>query len=152
LRGMLNERDVGLAIEQTQRIALEALLAVVAQFVEVRLPEVVNRLPDLRTTDRVTDGIDLETQLQPEFAPQFIDHQDDFGVTCRVGAPEPLDAELVELPIATLLWPLATEHRARVIQALLGITPIEPGLDVCAHHAGGALGAQRERRLGFVLV
>ena len=49
---------------------------------------------------------------------------------------EDLHAELMELAEAPFLRTLATKHRAGIIEALLRIATIEPGLDICAHDPG----------------
>ena len=133
---------VDFAIEQAQRIALQPLMAVLAQLGEMGAAVFQHRLAKPRTAFGVAQRIDLEIQLKPELAAQLVDHHDQFGVGGGVGAAENLDSELRELAKAALLRALAPEHRTEVIEALLGIAAIHPGLDIGAHHAGRAFGPQ----------
>jgi len=69
---------------------------------------------------------------------------DDLGVGCRRARAETLDADLPELPHAAFLGTFVPEHRTRVIE--LGLRPVgcEIVLKHRAHHACGALRAQRD--------
>src|SRR5271168_2414493 len=100
----------------------------------------------------VADRIYFHREWKFEVAAKLVDHYQQFGVAGRVGAPENLDAELIELPIAALLRSFAAEHRTRVEEPLLGIGAIETGLDVCAHDAGRAFGPQRDDSLALVAI
>ncbi len=148
----LREGRVEFAVEQADRIGLQAPLAVLAEFAFVRLAEFVHRLAKFWTADRISDRVDLESEAQPEFARQLLDHDQQLGVARGVGASEHFDPELIELPVAALLRALAPEHRARVIEALLGVAAIESGLDIRADHAGSAFRTKREGGLGLVAI
>ena len=146
------ELHVDFAIEQPQRIPFQPLMAILAQLREMRPAVIEQRRAKPRAAFRVAQRIDLEFQLEPKFAAQFVDHDDQFGVACGVGPPENLDAELMELAEAALLRTLAPEHRAAIVEALLGVAAIEARLDIRAHHARRAFGPQRERGLRLVAI
>ena len=100
----------------------------------------------------VADRIYFHRERNFEVAAKLVDHYQQLGVAGRVGAAEYLDAELKELTVSSLLWPLAPKHRTRVEQPLLGVGAIEARLDVCAHDARRALGPHRDDGLAFVAV
>jgi hypothetical protein len=104
------------------------------------------------TALRITNRVDFEPELDAKFALHLIDYQEYFGVARGIGAPEDFDAELIELPVAPLLRTLATEHRARVVQALFRVAAIEASLYIRAHHAGSSLGAQRDGSFGVIAI
>ena len=126
--------------------------AILAQLGQMGAAVFQHRLAKARTAFAVAQRVDLEIQLEPEFAPQLIDHQHQLGVGGGVGAAENLDPELRELAKAALLRTLAPEHRADIIEALLGVAAVHPRFDIGTHHAGRALGPQRQRSLGLVAV
>ena len=141
----LGQLRVDLAVEQAQRIAIEAIVAVLAQLVpDARGP--IRRSASRNAGRHFSSPIELisNRQLELEVAAQLVDHHHQLGVAGRVGAAENLDAELIELAKAALLRTLATEHRTRVVEALLRVAAIEAGLDIGAHHAGRAFGPQRD--------
>ena len=111
-----------------------------------------HRLAKTGTAFAVAQRINLEIQIQPELAAQFIDHYHQLGVGGGVGAAENLDSELRELAKTALLRALPPEHRTDIVKALLGIAAIHPGFDVGAHHAGRPFRPQRQRGLGLVAV
>ena len=152
LRRGLGQLHVDFAVEQAQRIALESIAAILTQLGEMRAAVFQHRLAKPRTALRVAQRIDLEIQLQPELAAQLVDHHHQLGVGGGVGAAENLDPKLRELAKAALLRTLAPEHRADVVETLLRIAAVHPGLDIRAHHAGRAFGAQRQRGFGLVAV
>ena len=84
------------------------------------------------------------TSRQAEVAPQARHIRMTSASTSGPAIAERLDADLVELPVAPALRPLVAEHRAHVVQALAAVVEHRV-LDRGAHHAGRALGAQRER-------
>ena len=100
----------------------------------------------------VADRIDFHRERKFEVAAKLVDHYQQLGVAGRVGAAEYLDAELVELAVASFLRALATEHRPRIEQPLLGVGAIEAGLDVCADHARRAFGPERDTGFAFVAI
>src|SRR5208282_4261040 len=146
------ELCVNFAIEQTQRIAVDAIVAVVAEFVPMRPTPLHERVAKGRPALLVADRIDLHGERNFEIAAKLVDHYQNLGVAGCVGPAEYLDAELIELPIAALLRAFTTEHRTRIEQPLLGLGAIEPGLDVCAHHAGRAFGPKRDYGFAFVAI
>ena len=148
----LRELRVDFAVEQAQRIAIDAIVAVVAEFVPMRATPFHERLAKGRPALLIADRIDFHRERNFEVAAKLVDHYQQLGVAGRVGPAEYLDAELKELAIAALLRAFATEHRARIEQPLLGIGAIEPGLDVCAHDAGRAFGPKRDDGFAFVAI
>ena len=148
----LGDLRVSLAVEQAQRIAIDAIVAVLVEFVPMRATPLDERLAKRRPAFLIADRIDLHRERNFEVAAKLVDHYQQLGVAGRVGTAEYLDAELIELAIAALLRAFATEHRTRIEQPLLGIGAIEAGLDVCAHDAGRALGPERDDRLALVAI
>src|SRR5208337_853087 len=115
-RRRLGELRVNFAVEQTQRIAIDAIVAVVAEFVPMRATPLHERLAKGRPALLASDRINLNGERNFESATKLIDHYQQLGVAGRVGPSEYLDAELIELAIAALLRAFATEHGARVEQ------------------------------------
>src|SRR6185437_14109730 len=146
------ELNVDFAIEQAQWIAFEPRVAVFAKLIEMRTAPFEQGLAKRGAAGRVAERIDLELDLKAEFAAKLIDHDHQIGVAGGVGASENLDPELVELAKAALLRTLAPEHRAVVVEELLGVAAIEPGFDISAHDARRAFGAQGERGLRIVAI
>src|SRR4029077_7815800 len=103
----LSQLDVDLAVQQPQRIALYALMAVVAQFGKVRPSVVQYRGAERGPAVPASQRIDFELELQPEVAAQVVDHHQQLGVASSVGSSEHLDAELIKLAVAPLLRTLA---------------------------------------------
>ena len=68
---------------------------------------------------------------------------DVLGIDVRAGEAERLDADLVKLPVASLLRSLVAEHRARVVQALRPAVE-QIVLERGAHAGGRAFRAQRQ--------
>src|SRR6185437_12606512 len=100
----------------------------------MRATPVEERGPIGGTALLVAKRIHLKFQVEIEFAPEFVDHYEQFGIAGGVRAAEDFDAELMELTKAPLLRALASEHRTRIIETLLRIAAVEAGLNVGTHH------------------
>ena len=98
----------------------------------------------------VTDGVELELGLHAEPGEVVVEERDLLGVDGRLGDPEGLAADLVELAVAPLLRPLAPEHRAHV-EPLLRPLDVGAVLDEGADGPGGPLRAEAEQLLPLVL-
>ena len=51
-----------------------------------------------------------------------------------IGGPQQLRANLVELPVTSLLRPLAPKHRPYVVKFSIAGPRMHPVLDIRAHH------------------
>src|SRR5260370_5095107 len=78
------------------------------------------------------ERIYLEAHGQREVVHQVVDHDHQLGIAGRVGPPENLDAELIELAIASLLRAFVAQHRAGIEIALIRGAAVDPGLDIGA--------------------
>src|SRR5664280_10988 len=92
----------------------------------------------------------LQSSTRSGFVEQRGQHLQHFRIaqrrlTTRARRPNDLGANLVELPISSLLRPLTTKLWADVIQLLQRALLVETMLDVRAHHASSVLGTQRQR-------
>ena len=74
-----------------------------------------------------------------------MDHPEQLGVRFWARRAEKLRAQLVELPVAPLLWPLVAKHRPQVVPARDRIVGARVVLDVGAHRTRSPLGPQRQR-------
>src|SRR5215469_9628517 len=127
-------------------------MAITAELVPVRPAPLDQRRTKGGPALGVSDRIYLHRGRNFEVVAELVDHDEQLGVAGGVGPAENFDTELVELSIAALLRTLATKHRARVPQPLLGIAATEPGFNVRADDAGRSLGAQRDRGLAFIAI
>src|SRR5208337_2835995 len=107
-RRRLGELRVDFAVEQAQRIAVDAVVAVAAEFVPMRPAPFHECLAEGRPAFLVPDRIDFHCEGNFKPAAKLVGHYQDLGVAGRVGPAEYLDAELEELAIAPLLRPFAT--------------------------------------------
>ena len=140
--------DLALAVEQAHGVALETVLAGLAEAVLVRQEIGLERLVILRAAGRAADGIDPQRDaLDAELRQDLIRQRDDLGVRHGIGRAGHLHAELVELAQASLLRTLVTEAGEDVAHAqrqrLIEQAVLEDGAD----GAGRALGAEREGAL-----
>ena len=133
-----------LAVENTQRVALEAPLAVFVEPVLVRR-EILDELalvfdPGLRGAER----IDLQRRaLDAERLPQPRRDDDQLGVDLGVAVTQRLDVQLMELSVAALLRPLVAKHRARAPELLLLIVQ-QSVAQTCPDDARRRLGPHRD--------
>ena len=133
-----------LAVEDAQRIAFEAALAVVIQLVEVRAEIILEQRPVRLARLRRTQRIDLQLHArESEHLPEARGQRDDFDVDVRTREADGFEVYLVELAEAALLRLLVAEHRAlapelepRTAQQAVG--------DRGADDAGGGFRTQRE--------
>ena len=126
LRRVLDDRPHRgiLAVEHAQRVGDQpaARIGVEVGFVplEMRHQRVAMRAPLVERAERV----DLQPHaLEAEVVPEPRAHQDELGVHVRPGVAERLGADLVELPVSTLLRPFVPEHGAHVLE------PLRPGVE-----------------------
>src|SRR5204863_3124386 len=95
------------AVEKPQGISLQPELAVAVQLLIERTVVVLQLLEIRRTALVVTDRVELQTRIVKAGLPQprarDLDH---LRVDPRRGAPDRLDVELEELPVAAFLWPV----------------------------------------------
>ena len=149
--GRVGQGRLGLRVfrvEHAQRIALDALAAVLVQRIRMR----AQPLLQLVTVGGARRGAAQRVDLQrhgPQHAgglQQVAGDGDDLDIRQRAGGAEILHADLVELPIAAGLRPLVAEHRAGVPEPALRIAQ-QAAVDAQAHRARGALRAQAHRVL-----
>jgi hypothetical protein len=136
-----------LAVEDAQRIAVQAAPRVLVERVGMLL-EVGDQRGAVRAAlVRLAEAVDLEANVaaldQAEVLPERAAHQDLLGVDVRAGVAERLDVDLVELAVAALLRPLVAEHRDLAPQAQRPVVE-RVVLDHRPHDAGGRLGTQRQ--------
>jgi hypothetical protein len=145
-RRMLHGRATALvlAVEQAQRIALEARAAVVAEPVRDRAAVVGELLPVGGPAGRVAERVHVDAHAaHTDRFTDVDDQRDRLRVGGRVLASEQLGADLRELAVASFLRALAAEHRTRVPETRDGLGPCETGFEVGPHERGRAFGAQR---------
>jgi len=112
---------------------------------QVGAPELAQALAVDGAADAIAHRVELEPRRARAHAGEVaIEHDEQLGVGERVVPPEHLGPDLVELPVAAALRPLAPEHRAAVVEARARVALREAALEVGAHHARGRLGTQRE--------
>ena len=132
-----------LAVEDPERIALEAPQAVLVERVAVCAEVLGQHLLVARARLGRADRVELERDARdPELLPKARRERDELGVDLGLGEAERLDAELVKLPVATLLRLLAPEHRAAAPEFLLLVVQ-QAVAERRAHDASGRLGPQR---------
>src|SRR5690606_38291770 len=99
-----------LAVENTQRIALEAPQAVLVEVGLVAREVLEEHLPVTGARFRRAEGVELERHtLQAEHAPEARRKRDELRVDLGLRESERLDAQLVELAIAAFLRLFAPE-------------------------------------------
>ena len=134
-----------LAVEDAQRIGLDSPAAVRAE----RGSHFPQLLPQMRheagTALGATHGVDQQKKaLEAGLAQNGNGQLDHFGVHRRRLRPDGFGADLIELPVAALLRPLAPEHRAHVEELHESGLLVEAMLDVGPHHRSRAFRPQRE--------
>ena len=133
-----------LAVQDTQRVAVQAPAAVLVQQVEMPTQVVLQALAIGRTRLARTQGVQFKAQsTQAQIAPELRRHGDQLGIQFRRGTAEALGADLVKLPVATTLRALVPKHRPLVPPAQQ-LALEQTMLDTGAHRAGGAFRAQRQ--------
>src|SRR5262249_43057555 len=136
-----------LAVEDAERIPLQATVAVGAEPGEMRRAERTQPLAIYRPAHRITDRVELEMRIPRTHVVEVAgEHHEQLGVDERIVPPEGLDPDLMELAIPSTLRTLATEHRPAIVEARGRIPLREPALEIRAHDPGGRLGAERQRR------
>ena len=134
-----------LAVQQPQRVAVQAVLAVIAEPVVVAC--VVDAQPlDVRgTAVAISDAVDHQLDIpEAQAAHQFPGHFDDLGVDGWVRISERFHAELVVLAETSCLRPLVAEHGAEVIHADWLREVVHPVLQVGPAHRRSTLGTERD--------
>ena len=142
-----------LAVEETQRIALEAAMAVTTERVEMREAE----LPQALAVGRAARGVAERVQLDPRPARAHLievaDEPDEqLGVGQGVVAAEHLGADLIELAIPAALGALTAEHGPCVEEPGLPVAMHQTGFEIGPHDARRRLRTERDRGLFLVPV
>ena len=131
------------AVQKTQRIAVEAALAILAQLVEVRLEESLQLFSVLRTTFGAAYGIDFQLQILQAQTLQYLhSQQNDFRIDIRTGYAQSFYTELVELTQTACLRTVITEHRSDVIELRGSVILAQLMLNVSADSTGGVFRTQ----------
>ncbi|MNC35159.1 hypothetical protein D3C75_836320 [compost metagenome] len=136
-----------LAVEDAQRVALQAALAVFVQLLQARREELDQRITVACTGFAGAQAVEfqLDRVLDAQQAPQAPGQHDQLGVDVRTVEVEHFHADLVELAVAALLRALVAEHRADVPQLLWLAAADQAVLLHRAHAGGGAFRAQGQR-------
>jgi hypothetical protein len=130
-----------LAVEDAERIPLEATVAVGAEGGEMRRAERTQPLAIHRAAHRIADGVELEMRLpRPHVSEIAGEHHEQLGVDERIVAPERLDPDLMELAVPAALRTLAAEHRPAIVEPRRRIPLREPALEIGAHDPAVASG------------
>ncbi len=110
------DRLVGLvlAVEDTQRIALQAALRILGQLGDVTGIVVDQHLAIDAAALGIAERIDLEHAAfeDAETIEDVSGHRDHLDVGGRLGRAQHLEVDLMELTLAALLRPLVAKHRA----------------------------------------
>ncbi len=141
-----------LAIEHAQRIRLGAPLAIAAQSRRYVAKLLLQQRDILRPAILIAHRVQIELEAREPHAPKQLDHHlDHFGIHGGRFRADRLRADLIKLPVAALLRPLAPEHRSDVIKLLQSGHLVQPMLDVGAHHRRGGFRPQRQRTAVAIL-
>ena len=132
-----------LAVQDTQGVALQAILAGGAKLLVVGSIVVLQRLLELGAAVGTADGVDEETDLLHTQGVQRLLHQaDDLSIGSRALGAQQLHAELVEFPVASGLGLLVPEAGGDVAelqrQGFCHQAPLQSG----AYCTGGSLRLQ----------
>ena len=131
-----------LAVEDAQRIAVQAPLAVLIELrlvrAEIRGQPVLIGGAHLRRSERIDQQFDAR---QSEPAQQPRGQQNQFRVDVGPLETKRLGIDLMELPVASRLRPLASEHRTHAPDAQPALAQ-QPVRYHRAHDAGGRFGPQ----------
>ena len=140
------------AIEHAQRVGGGAALAIGAQRGRDGCQFLFQRGHELGPAVGIADGIENQVKVfQARMAQELDHHFDHLGVDDGRFRADGLRADLKELAVAALLRALAAEHGSDVVELLDAGDLVEAVLDIGAHHGGGGLRAERERRAVAVL-
>ena len=132
-----------LAVEQAQRIPLEAELAIAVELGFQRTVVSLQALEVGRPALAVADAVELQAQvLETDLVQPLACQLDHLCVQPRRRASDRFHVELEELPVAALLWPVITEHRTEQIKTRGLRTLVEAAFEVSAHHSRGRLRSQ----------
>ncbi len=141
-----------LAVEQAQRVDLEAALAVGVQLVLERPVVGAQQLEVRGPALVVADGVELECELvEPYLDQPRASELDDLHVHRRAPNADRLDVELEELPVAPFLRPVVAEHRPDQIEARGLRALVQPAFEVGAHDARCGFGPQGKLPASSVL-
>ena len=135
-----------LAVQNAQGVGLPPPQAVRAQALLARGQEIQKGAAEIGPAGRAAQGIDMGLGVgdaQP--FQQFHQHDDQLDIGIGRAHPEYLGVDLVKLPIAPLLGPLATKHRPDGVVLLNRILGVDLVLQIGPHHGGRGLGAQGQQ-------
>ena len=147
-----DQPGVALAVEQPERVGVQATPAVVAQRALERGVVLHQRRAVssaiLGTAQRVDLELDPGDTEHPEEAPCDLH---DLGVQLRRAIPDALDAHLGELMLPTGLRPLRPEERPGIVDADGADLLVEVRAEHRAERAGRPLGPERQRASAAIL-
>ena len=100
-----------LAVQDAQRVLLQALLRVFGQLAAMRLEMVDQRGAPCLTAVAVAQRVELQRHAigNTQLVQQLVGHRQQFHIGLRLGGTDDLRIDLVELAIAALLRPFVTE-------------------------------------------
>ena len=146
-RGGFHQRLHGgvFGVQNAQRVGVEAARGVFVQLAFVRFKVGDKGGAVLAALLGLAEAAEFQMPVaDAEFAPEFGSQQDEFGVRFRAGKTQGFRANLVKLPVAPALRPLAPEHRPHVVEPLRAAALQQVVFKRGAHDAGGVFRAQRE--------
>src|SRR6056297_561381 len=132
-----------LAVENAQRVAVQATTTVVVQRVHMLAQVSGECLAKPRSRRATADRVELQFQafLDTQLAPQPRGHQYQLGIDIGGRNPECLHANLVKLPLTPFLRPLVAEHGPAIPESAGHAKQVV--LECGAGTAGSTLRAQR---------
>ena len=142
IRGHLAD-FLALVVQHAQRVDLCAVSSFLVQR-QVE-EELLQLLAVGRTAVLVAQAGQLQAEpAQPDRTVATVSQRDDLSVEQRIIHADGLHAHLLQLAVAACLGALVAEERAVVVQLHRQVAAVHVVLDERAHHAGGALRAQRD--------
>ena len=140
-----------LAVQDAQRVAVEASAAVRIQFTLVGAKILLQPLTVAGTRRHGPERVDHQSHPRnPQRAPQPRAQRDQLDVDIRSRKSQGFEVKLIKLPVATLLRPLVPEHRTQAPELVARAAQQAVG-DCRPGNAGGRLGAQRQAVAAEVL-
>ncbi len=153
-RHVVQRRDVGghdlarrhLAVEDPERVLVQAALAVGAQLGAARLQGGPDHVLVAGAVLGVAEVVEVDLEIgKPQPQEELVHRRQQLGVGQRRVGPDDLQADLGELAVPPVLHPLVPEHRPEVVHAQRLGAVAEAVLEPRPGDAGRPFRPQRER-------